>query len=194
MDRLIKLPQSRENPWRTQATRGIYENEWIKVEEDQVLNPTGGNGIYGRVHFKNRAIGIIPIDSGLNTWLVGQYRYPLKEYSWEIPMGGSPLNQEPLKAAQRELKEETGLTATKWTNILKVHTSNSVTDEVGYVFWAEELSMGEVDFEDTEDLLIQKLPLASAIRLAMEGAITDGISLAGLLKTAQMLNLQIQPD
>lgn len=190
MERLIKLPAPPENPWRATATQQIYENEWIKVEEDQVLNPTGGKGIYGTVHFKNRAIGIIPIDNDQNTWLVGQYRYPLKEYSWEIPMGGGPLNQDPLKAAKRELREETGLKAKKWTNILKVHTSNSVTDEVGYVFWAEELSLGEVDFEDTEDLQILKLPLSVAIGLAMEGAITDSISLAGLLKTAWMLNLR----
>jgi len=189
MDRPLELPRPAENPWRVKSTRMIYDNQWIRLEEDQVLNPTGGDGIYGRVHFKNRAIGIIPIDQDLNTWLVGQYRYPLKEYSWEIPMGGGLLEQEPLLAAQRELQEETGLIANKWTEILKVHTSNSVTDEVGYVFWAEELTQGKVAFEATEELVIRKLPLAIAIDLAMNGAITDGISIAGLLKTARMMDI-----
>ncbi len=193
MVRSIVLPRPTENPWQTKSIRTIYENQWIRLEEDQILTPAGGSGIYGRVHFKNRAIGIIPIDKDQNTWLVGQYRYPLKEYSWEIPMGGGHINQDPLEGAKRELKEETGLSAGKWTKILKVHTSNSVTDEVGYVFWAEQLSQGEVSFEETEDLLIQKLPLRAALGLAMEGAITDCLSLAGLLKTARILDLH-PPD
>lgn len=173
-----------KNPWTTLATRPIYDNAWISIREDQVINPKGGKGIYGVVSFKNIAIGIIPIDSEGNTYLIGQYRYTLNEYSWEIPMGGGKIGIDILESAQRELKEETGFTALKWTKIMKLHTSNSVTDEVAYVFLAEELVAGETQFEETEDLQIRKLPLEEAINMAMCGQITDAISVAGLLKVA----------
>lgn len=180
---------TQKNPWTTLSGKRIYENPWIELDEFEVLTPGGTNGIYGRVHFKNKAIGIIPLDTELNTWLVGQYRYPLSEYSWEIPMGGGPLGDDVLLSAQRELKEETGLTARKWTNVLRIHTSNSVTDEEGFVFLAEELEEGETAFEETEQLLVRKLPFRQVIAMAMNGEITDGISLAGIFKVARLLNL-----
>lgn len=178
-----------ENPWKTKSKEKIYENPWIKLEEHQVVNPSGKDGIYGKVIFKNKALAIVPIDKNLNTWLVGQYRYTLDEYSWEIPMGGGPLEHDVLDSAKRELKEETGLSAKKWTKIMRIHTSNSVTDEEGFIFLAEELSQGETEFEETEQLQIIKLPLKEAIRKVMDGEITDCISIAGLLKVARILNL-----
>jgi 8-oxo-dGTP pyrophosphatase MutT (NUDIX family) len=178
------------NPWTCKSTRPIYENPWIKIEEDQVIRPNGSEGIYGRVHFKNKAIGIIPIDDEKNTWLVGQYRYTLNEYSWEIPMGGVPLNADTLDGAKRELQEETGLIAEKWTQIVKIHTSNSVTDEFGFVFIAENLSQGEMEWDETEELLIRKLPLSEAIEMVMHGEITDSLSIAGLLKTAKIMQVK----
>lgn len=179
----------KENPWKTQKVKKIYENPWIKVEEHEVLNPAGKEGIYGKVHFENLAMGIIPIDDNLNTWLIGQYRYTLNEYSWEIPMGGGPIGVDMLLSAQRELKEETGLIANKWTKIMKIHTSNSVTDEVGWVYLAEDLTHGETEFEETEVLRIKKLTLKEAVEMVMREEITDGISVAGLLKAARLLNL-----
>lgn len=178
-----------KNPWKTTATKRVYENPWILVREDQVLNPAGNPGIYGVVSFKNFAIGIIPVDEQGNTWLVGQYRYSLEEWSWEIPMGGGPKGINMLESAQRELKEETGYTAGRWTNIMKIHTSNSVTDEEGVVYLAEELSPGETEPEETEQLILKKLPLKEAVDWVMEGKITDSISAAGLLKAARMLNI-----
>ncbi|MBL7843616.1 MAG: NUDIX hydrolase [Cyclobacteriaceae bacterium] len=178
------------NPWTTLATREVYNNKWIQVTEHDVLNPSGGKGIYGKVHFKNKAIGIIPVDENGNTWLVGQYRYTLNEYSWEIPEGGGAMDTEPLEAAKRELKEETGLTANKWTLLMRIHTSNSVTDEEGFVFLAEDLIPGEDDREETEaDLVVKKLSLKEAVAMAMNGEITDSISVAGLLKIARLKNL-----
>jgi len=97
-------------------------------------------------------------------------------------MGGGPLNIEPLVSAKRELKEETGLIASQWQELMKLHTSNSVTDERGIIYLAKDLSQGETEFEDTEDLLIQKLPLDEAIERVLSGEITDAISVAGLLK------------
>jgi 8-oxo-dGTP pyrophosphatase MutT (NUDIX family) len=171
-----------ENPWKTLDSTVVYDNAWISVKHENVINPAGKNGIYGVVSFKNIAIGIIPIDSDGNTWLVGQYRYTLNEYSWEIPMGGGSKNSTTLESAQRELKEETGFSATKWTEIAKLHTSNSITDEIAYVFVAEGLIAGEAEPEETEDLKIMKLPLTEAIKMALDGKITDAISVAGLLK------------
>ena len=175
------------NPWQTLHTAVKYQNPWISVREDQVLNPGGGQGIYGVVSMKNKALGIVPIDAEGNTWLVGQYRYPLNEYSWEIPMGGGLLELDVLESAQRELKEETGLTAARWTRIARLHTSNSVTDEEGFVYLAEGLTQGALEPEETEDLRLWKLPLAEAIQMVMDDQITDGISVAGLLKAEKVL-------
>jgi 8-oxo-dGTP pyrophosphatase MutT (NUDIX family) len=174
-----------KNPWTTLTSETKYDNKWITVTEHQVLNPAGGKGIYGKVHFKNRAIGIIPLDTEGNTWLVGQYRYTLNEWSWEIPEGGSPMEENILISAQRELKEETGLTASQWQLLMRFHTSNSVTDEVGYVFLAEDLEEGTNQLEETEaDLVVKKLPFSEALQMVLEGQITDSMSVAGILKVA----------
>ena len=175
------------NPWQTLSTEPKYQNPWIKVREDQVLNPKGGAGIYGVVSMQNKAVGIVPLDAEGNTWLVGQYRYTLNEYCWEIPMGGGPLAIDILESAQRELREETGLLAARWTRIARLHTSNSVTDEEGFVYLAEDLTQGEWEPEESEDLRLWKLPLAQAIALVMSDEITDAISVAGLLKAEKVL-------
>lgn len=179
-----------KNPWTTISSKEVYQNPWIKVEEDQVINPSGGEGLYGKVHFKNTAIGIIPLDDENNTWLVGQHRYVLNEWSWEIPKGGGPIGKTILESAQRELLEETGLKAKQWTEILKAHLSNSVSDEVGYVFLAQELSASNHQREATEaDMKVWKLSFAKALEMVMQGKITDSLSVMGILKTAKILGL-----
>ena len=171
-----------DNPWKTVNSKPIYDNPWISVCENDVINPSGGDGIYGVVHFKNLAIGVIPVDHEQHTWLVGQFRYALNEYSWEIPMGGSPLNDDPLDGAKRELREETGLTAGSWQTLMKVHPSNSVTDEVGIIYLATELQQGETEHEDTEELIIKRVPLQQAIDMTISNEITDCMSVAALLR------------
>lgn len=178
-----------KNPWRTLASKQVYENDWIKLVENQVINPNGNKGIYGKVSFKNKAIGIIPLDENGYTWLVGQYRYTLDEYSWEIPMGGGPLSIDPLVSAQRELLEETGLIAKKWSRILRIHTSNSVTDEEGFVYLAEDLSQSIPEYDDTEAITIKKIPLKKVYDMVLDNKITDSISIAGIFKLGRMLNL-----
>ena len=178
-----------KNPWRTLESKQIYENDWIVLSEHQVINPNGNKGIYGKVSFKNIAIGIIPMDQNGDTWLVGQYRYTLDEYSWEIPMGGGLLSLDPLVSAKRELLEETGIIANKWTRILKIHTSNSVTDEVGFVFLAEDLLQSTPEYDDTEKIEIMKLPFKKAYEMVLDNKITDSISIAGILKLGKMLDL-----
>ncbi len=178
-----------ENGWKTLATRQIYDNPWITLTESDVINPRGGQGIYGKVHFKGFAIAIIPLDDEDNTWLVGQWRYTLNEYSWEVPMGGGPLAVDRLESAKRELKEETGLIASEWDCFLKLHTSNSVTDEVGYAYTARGLTEGETEFDDSEDLQIRKLPFREAYDMCMRGEITDSLSLAAILKLGAIMKV-----
>ncbi len=177
------------NPWKIRASKEVYDNPWITVTEHDVLNPSGKSGIYGQVDFKNVAIGIIPLDEQNNTWLVGQYRFPLNAYSWEIPEGGCPHGESWEDAAKRELLEETGISAEQLTNIAKVHTSNSVCSEVGYVFLAENLIFGVAEPEDTEELKVKKIALKDAVKLVMENEITDSISVIGLLKVAKIKGL-----
>ncbi len=177
------------NNWVTHHSREIYDNPWITLTEHDVTNPGGGKSLYGKVHFKNKAIGIIPLDEEEYTWIVGQWRYPLGAYSWEIPMGGGPLGEDRVASAGRELKEETGLTARRWTELIKIHTSNSVTDEVGYCYLAQELSLGEPEFEETEDIDIWRLPLREAVAMCEDNRITDSLSVAGLLRLARKLHL-----
>jgi 8-oxo-dGTP pyrophosphatase MutT (NUDIX family) len=179
-----------KNPWTTLSGEDKYENRWIRVTEYQVINPGGGRGIYGKIHFKNKGIGIIPVDNEGNTWLVGQYRYTLNEFHWEIPEGGAPLNEDTLEAAKRELKEETGLTAKKWTRLLRMNTSNSVTDEECLIYLAEDLQQGESELEDTEaDLKVRKVPLKEALDMVVRGEIADSMSMMGLLMLGRMKGL-----
>jgi 8-oxo-dGTP pyrophosphatase MutT (NUDIX family) len=179
-----------KNPWKTLSSKDIYKNPWIKLEEHQVINPSGGNSIYGKVHFNNVAIGIVVLDTQLNTWLVGQHRYALNEWSWEIPEGGGPIGKSILGSAKRELKEETGMTARKWTEIIRTHLSNSVTDEVGFIFLAQDLKQGARELEASEaDMKVWKLPFKDVLNMVLKGKITDALTIMGILKVARMLSL-----
>lgn len=171
-----------ENPWQTLSSEEKYNNNWIKVTEHQVINPSGGQGIYGEVHFKNIAIGVLPLDEDYHTWLVGQYRFPLKAYSWEIPEGGGPLGTDPELSAKRELVEETGLIAEKLIEIQRMHLSNSVSDELAIIYLAQNLTQGLAQPEETEDLQLIKVPFSKAYQMVMDGEITDSMSVAAILK------------
>jgi len=167
------------------STSVVYDNDWMTVRQDRVINPGGGENDYGHVHFKNKAVAIVPLDTDGNTWLVGQDRFTLGKYSWELPMGGAPATEDPLHAAQRELKEETGLIANDWSRVLYVHVSNSLTDEEGYIYLARQLEVGEQELEETENIEVRKLPLGEAVQMALDGRITDLVSIAGLLRVAR---------
>lgn len=181
------MADKEENPWQTLSVRKVYDNPWIQLNHHEVINPGGNEGIYGVVHFKNLAIAVVPLDDQLNTWLVGQYRYTLGKYSWEIPEGGCPVGTPPLQSAQRELIEETGIRARQWTKILEMHISNSVTDELGMVFVARKLEFGAAEPEDTEELRVRKIPFEEALNMVLKGEITDSLSMVSLMRVKLML-------
>jgi 8-oxo-dGTP pyrophosphatase MutT (NUDIX family) len=176
------MNESTLNTWTTLSEEVKFETPWIKVTKYDVLNPAGKEGVYGVVSFKNLAIGILPIDTEGNTWLVGQWRYPLKQYSWEIPEGGCPLGTQPYDTAVRELKEETGLVAKNIVELARLHTSNSVCDEYGYLYLATGLHQEVAEPEENEDLRLKKIPFEEAYRMVMTGEITDSLSMIAILK------------
>jgi ADP-ribose pyrophosphatase len=177
-----------KNPWKTLNEEKVFESPWIRVDKHDVINPAGNPGEYSVIHFKNIAIGIIPLDEEFNTWIVGQYRYPLKQYSWEIPEGGGKLDVAPLESAKRELLEETGIEAKDWRMIQEMHLSNSVSDERAIIYLAQGLSFGESQPEETEDLHVRKLPFDEVYQMVLRGDITDSMSVAGILKIRILIN------
>ena len=169
------------NPWRKTSSREVYDNPWIRVREDEVLRPDGQPGIYGVVHFKNIAVGVLAVE-GDELYLVGQYRYTLDTYSWEIPEGGCAEGEDPLEAARRELEEETGLSARRWEKMGEAHLSNSATDEYAVWFLAIGLTQGEQRPEGTERLEVRRVKITEALRMSLSGEITDAMSMLAIMQ------------
>ena len=161
-----------------------YENPWITIWHDEVTRPDGAPGIYGVVHFANLAVGVLALDDADRVLLVGQHRYALDEYSWEIPEGGVPLAETPLAGAQRELREETGMEAADWREIGRSHLSNSVSDELAVLFVATGLTAGIATPDGTEALDIRWLPFAEVLAMTLDGRITDALTVLVVQRVA----------
>ena len=174
------------SPWRRHSRRLVYENAWIQVHHDEVTRPDGEPGIYGVVHFHNRAVGVVAIDDADRVLLVGQYRYALGRYSWEIPEGGVSDDEDPLIGARRELLEETGCTAAEWRQIARFDLSNSVTDEHGMLYLASGLTDGDSRPDATEDLQLRRVAFAEALAMIDRGEITDAMSQIALDRVARL--------
>ena len=163
-------------PWRRHQRRIGYQNPWLTVWHDEVTRPDGKPGIYGVVHFANSAVGVVAIDEHDRVALVGQHRYAFDTYHWEIPEGGSPLDEDSLVGAQRELLEETGLTARTWREIGRWELSNSITDEAAVAYLATDLVQGQAQPDDEEELAFRWLPFGEVMALIGRGEITDALT------------------
>jgi 8-oxo-dGTP pyrophosphatase MutT (NUDIX family) len=175
-----------KNPWTVVSEATVYENNWIRVNHHEVLDPSGSPAIYGTVHFKSHATGVVPIDGNGDVFLVGQYRFPLGAYSWEVPEGGGPQDVPFLESAQRELREECGLVAKSWKEILGMDISNSVSDERATVFLAWDLLATAAQPDETERLQVMRVPFWDAVARVKRGEIRDSISVAALFRVALM--------
>ncbi|MEZ4739599.1 MAG: NUDIX hydrolase [Flavobacteriales bacterium] len=174
-------------PWKTLSVEERYSTPWISVSHHEVLDPSGTPGIYGVVHFKNLAVGVIPLDDDLNTWIVGQYRYPIDTYSWEIPEGGGRRDRPALESAKRELREEVGIEAERWTTILEMDLSNSASDEVAILYVAQGLTFFEPEPDHNEELAMRKLPFEELYAMVTSGEVRDSLTVAAVLRVKLML-------
>ena len=174
-------------PWKTLSIEERYATPWISVSHHEVIDPSGAQGIYGVVHFKNIAVGIVPLDENLNTWIVGQYRYPIKAYSWEIPEGGGKRDRPALESAKRELREEAGIEAERWTEVLHMDLSNSASDEEAVIYVAQGLSFHEPEPDHNEELETRKIPFDDLHRMVMRGEVRDSLTVAAVMKVKLML-------
>lgn len=177
-------PPAPIGPWHRRARRVAYENPWITVWHDDVDRPDGSPGIYGVVHFANLAVGAVVLDDEDRVLLVGQHRYTLGAYSWEIPEGGVPADEDPLDGARRELREETGVEAAEWRELARLHLSNSITDEAATLYLATGVTHGVAEPEATEDLEVRWVPFAEALAMTLDGRITDAMSVAAIQRVA----------
>ncbi len=177
----------KRGPWTTLRERIAYETPWIRVDHHEVLDPNGNESVYGVIHFARWAVGILPLDNEMNTWIVGQHRYPLDAYSWEMPEGGGDKDVPPLESAKRELREETGIEAERWTEILQMDLSNSASDEQAIIYVARGLTFHEPEPDSDEELAQRKLPFEELYQMVMRGDVRDAMTVAAVLKVKLML-------
>lgn len=177
------------NPWKTLSSQSKYKNAWISVREDQVIRPDGTPGIYGVVETKV-ATGVIALTPDNQIYLVGQYRYPVNVYSWEIVEGGAELDEEPILGAKRELREEAGLTASEWQQLGgPVHLSNCYSAETAYLYLARRLTQVGSSPDGTEMLEVRKVPFHEALEMVDTGLITDAMSIIAIFRAQRLLAL-----
>jgi 8-oxo-dGDP phosphatase len=174
------------SPWKTVASETKYQNAWIRVREDQVIRPDGGTGIYGVVEIRP-SIAVVAVNSKDEIVLVGQWRYALDRHSWEVPRGGSnPGELDMLSVAQRELAEEAGVLAAKWESMGPVDVCNGVSNDVQTLFLATELSATATNLDPEEDIVVEWRSFDEAVRMAMDGRITEVCSIAAILMAARL--------
>lgn len=181
-------------PWTRHTRRVAYENPWITIWHDEVIRPDGEPGIYGVVHFANLAVGVLALDDAGRVPLVGQHRYALDRYSWEIPEGGVPAGESALDGARRELREETGVEAADWIELCRSHLSNSVSDEEAVLYLATGLTHGVATPEGTESLAVRWVPFDEVLAMTLDGRITDALTLLAVHRVAIARLTAVHPD
>jgi ADP-ribose pyrophosphatase len=184
----MKEPIEVRCPWKTLTIEERYATPWISVSHHDVIDPSGTPGIYGVIHFRNIAVGVVPLDADRNTWIIGQYRYPIKAYSWEIPEGGGRRDIPPLESAKRELREEAGIEAANWSLLLEMDLSNSASDEQAIIYVAQDLTFHEPEPDHNEELALRKLPFEELFRMVMDGELRDSLTVAAVLKVKLLMD------
>ena len=173
-------------PWRDHGARTVFDNPWMTVTEHAATAPTGKPATYGKIHFKNLALAVLPLHGDGTVTLVGQHRFAMMDYVWEIPEGGGPLDVDPLESIKRELREEAGLEAADWRELLRFQISNSLTDERGIGWLAMDFTPAPTDPDATEAIAVERVPFREALDAVLSGWITDAMSMAMLLRAYHM--------
>jgi 8-oxo-dGTP pyrophosphatase MutT (NUDIX family) len=181
------MKPNEENPWQIINKQVAYDNAWITVTHHEVKHTSGKEGIYGIVHFKKLALGVLVLDEKNNTWIVGQYRLPLNQYTWEIPEGGGDIDVDPLISIKRELLEETGIVAQDWIHIQSMQLSNSASDEIAHLYVAKNLTYQKANPDEDETLQQQMISFDELYNWVCEGKVTDALTVAAVLKARLMI-------
>jgi ADP-ribose pyrophosphatase len=174
------------NPWIVKGVTHAFENDWFRIDEHDVTRPDGEKGYYGVIRIRRLAVGVLPIDDDGRVHLVGQWRFPLARYSWEMPEGGAEPGEDARTCAERELAEETGLRATSWTQVLEMDLSNSLTDERAVMFIATGLRAGEAAPDETEVLQTRSAHFLDVLARVTDGRIRDAMTVATILRAHHM--------
>jgi 8-oxo-dGTP pyrophosphatase MutT (NUDIX family) len=183
----IPMKPNEQNPWKIIDKHTAYDNAWISVTHHNVMHLSGKLGVYGTVHFKRLALGVLVLDDENNTWIVGQYRFPLNQYTWEIPKGGGSLDVDPLISIKRELLEETGIVADWWIHIQSLQLSNSATDEIAHLYVAKNLTYQKATPDEDELLQQRKIPFDELYKWVCDGKITDALTVTAVLKAKLLM-------
>lgn len=184
----------KRGPWTTLSEQVVYSSPWIVVNKHDIIDPSGAPGTYSVVHFRSLAVGVVALDDEMNTWIVGQYRYPTESYSWEIPEGGSPREVPPLEGAKRELLEEAGITAARWSEIMRMDLSNSASDEHAVLYVARGLTFQPPQPDHNEELALRKLPFEELYGMVVRGEVLDSLTVAAVQRVKLMMLEGTLPD
>lgn len=180
-------------PWVDRGETVVHETSWMRVTQHDAIAPTGHESQYGVLRFKNVATGVLPVHADGTVTLVGQARFARANYSWEMPEGGAPFDEDPLEAVKRELAEEAGLAAASWALALRIEVSNSITDEVGFTWVAWDLTPVPLDPDPTEVISIVRVPFTALLREIERGAILDSFTVATAYRAYHMAREGLLP-